>query len=29
MTPAEEKLRAFETRWGGSVDPLFKEHAYY
>ena len=29
ITPAEEKLRAFETRWNGSVDPLFKEHAYY
>ncbi len=29
ITPAEDKLRAFETRWGGSVDPLFAEHAYY
>jgi glutamate--cysteine ligase len=29
ITPAEDKLRAYETRWNGSVDPLFKEHAYY
>ncbi|MBI4185230.1 MAG: glutamate--cysteine ligase [Proteobacteria bacterium] len=27
-TPAEALIEAFETRWGGSVDPLFTEHAY-
>ncbi|MBM3565873.1 MAG: glutamate--cysteine ligase [Alphaproteobacteria bacterium] len=28
MTPAEELLKAFERRWKGSVDPVFKEYAY-
>ncbi len=28
MTPAEELLRAYERRWKGSVDPVFKEYAY-
>ena len=28
MCPAERKLEAYHTRWGGSVDPLFKEYAY-
>ncbi len=28
VTPAEEKLEAFRTRWGGSVDPIFREFAY-
>jgi len=27
-TPAEELLEAFETRWQGNIDPLFKEYAY-
>ncbi len=27
-TPAEELLEAFETRWGRSVDPAFREYAY-
>ncbi len=27
-TPAEEWLEAYETRWKGSVDPLFTENAY-
>ena len=26
-TPAEELLEAYETPWGGSVDPVFKEFA--
>jgi glutamate--cysteine ligase len=26
--PAEEKLKLYETRWGRSVDPVFKEFAY-
>ncbi|MBF0335594.1 MAG: glutamate--cysteine ligase [Alphaproteobacteria bacterium] len=26
--PAEELLDAYRTRWGGSVDPVFREHAY-
>jgi len=28
ITPAEELLRAYERRWHGSVDPVFKEYAY-
>jgi glutamate--cysteine ligase len=28
MTPAEELIEAYETRWGKSVDPAFKEQAY-
>lgn len=28
MTPAEELLKAYERRWKGSVDPVFKEYAY-
>lgn len=28
LTPAEELLAAFERRWRGSVDPIFKEYAY-
>ncbi|MEZ5934199.1 MAG: glutamate--cysteine ligase [Alphaproteobacteria bacterium] len=27
-TPAEDKLTAFETRWQGSIDPIFTEFAY-
>jgi glutamate--cysteine ligase len=27
-SPAEELLEAYETRWGRSVDPIFKEQAY-
>jgi len=27
-TPAEELLRAYRTRWGGSVEPVFDEYAY-
>jgi len=27
-TPAEELLEAYDTRWGGSVDPVFKELRY-
>ncbi len=27
-TPAEALLRDYRTRWGGSVDPVFREHAY-
>ena len=27
-TPAEDLLEAYETRWQGSVDPLFDEYAY-
>lgn len=27
-TPAEELLEAYETRWGGSVDPVFEELRY-
>ncbi|MEE9196037.1 MAG: glutamate-cysteine ligase family protein, partial [Alphaproteobacteria bacterium] len=27
-TPAEDLLEAFETRWEGSVDPVFRELAY-
>jgi glutamate--cysteine ligase len=26
--PAEEKLKLFHGKWGGSVDPIFKEFAY-
>ncbi len=28
FTPAEELLSAFEHRWNGSVDPVFREYAY-
>ncbi len=28
VTPAEEKLEAYRTRWQGSVDPVFAEYAY-
>ena len=28
LCPAERKLEAYRTRWGGSVDPLFSEYAY-
>ena len=27
-TPAERKLRMFQTDWNGSVDPIFGECAY-
>jgi glutamate--cysteine ligase len=27
-TPAQEKLAAYYSRWGESVDPLFAEEAY-
>ncbi len=27
-TPAEDLLEAYETRWQGSIDPLFEEYAY-
>jgi glutamate--cysteine ligase len=27
-TPAEALLEAYKTRWGGSVDPIFREYAY-
>jgi glutamate--cysteine ligase len=27
-TPAEEMLDAYHGRWGGSVDPIFREYAY-
>jgi len=28
FTPAEELLSAYERRWRGSVDPVFREYAY-
>lgn len=28
LTPAEDLLMAFERRWKGNIDPLFKEYAY-
>ncbi len=28
VTPAEEKLESYKTRWHGSVDPIFSEFAY-
>ncbi len=28
LTPAEELLKAYERRWKGTVDPVFKEYAY-
>ena len=28
ITPAERKLRLYETDWEGSVDPVFEECAY-
>ena len=27
-TSAQEMLRAFNTRWGGSIEPVFLEYAY-
>jgi glutamate--cysteine ligase len=27
-TPADRKLRLFETEWNGSVDPVFRQFAY-
>jgi glutamate--cysteine ligase len=27
-TPAEEKLKLYHDRWGGSVDPIYAEYAY-
>lgn len=27
-TSAEEMIRAYNTRWGGSIDPVFLEYAY-
>ncbi len=27
-TSAEEMVRAYHTRWGGSIEPVFMEHAY-
>jgi len=27
-TSAEEMLNAYHTRWGGSIEPVFMEHAY-
>jgi glutamate--cysteine ligase len=27
-TSAEEMLRAYHSRWGGSIEPVFLEHAY-
>jgi glutamate--cysteine ligase len=29
ITPAEELLEKFQGSWGGSVDPVFDEYAYY
>ncbi|MBT5308254.1 MAG: glutamate--cysteine ligase, partial [Rhodospirillaceae bacterium] len=28
LTPAEELLRAYERRWQGNIDMVFKEYAY-
>jgi len=28
LTPAEDLLAAFERRWKGTIDPVFKEYAY-
>lgn len=28
ITPAEELLRAYERRWHGNIDPVFREYAY-
>jgi glutamate--cysteine ligase len=28
VTPAEELLQAYRTRWNGSVDPVFTDYAY-
>src|SRR5262249_10920075 len=28
ITPAEELLQHYRTRWHGSVDPVFREYAY-
>jgi len=28
VTPAEDLLQSFQNKWGHSVDPIFKEHAY-
>ena len=27
-TSAQEMVRAFHTRWGGSIEPVFLEYAY-
>ena len=27
-TSAEEMLNAYQTRWGGSIEPVFLEYAY-
>ncbi|TAM95672.1 MAG: glutamate--cysteine ligase, partial [Rhizobiaceae bacterium] len=27
-TSAEDMVRAFNTRWGGSIEPVFLEYAY-
>ena len=27
-TSAEEMVKAYHTRWGGSIEPVFLEHAY-
>jgi glutamate--cysteine ligase len=27
-TPAENLLAQYHSRWGGSVEPVFEEHAY-
>ncbi len=28
MSPADRKLALYHGRWGGSVDPVFREFAY-
>jgi glutamate--cysteine ligase len=28
VTPAEDLLEAYRTRWNGSVDPVFRDYAY-
>jgi glutamate--cysteine ligase len=28
LTPAEELLSAYENRWNGDIDPVFREYAY-
>ena len=28
QTPAERKLELFHGRWGGNIDPIFREFAY-
>jgi glutamate--cysteine ligase len=27
-TPAEVLLHEYHTRWGGRIDPIFREHSY-